>query len=164
MLTEFAVLLLLHTHFALASSGRSGYNGSRRVSAWQSDLHHCVSMSLVRVLCAGQRNDEGIRVSALLSFILNAPGMRASLLLSFLACCFFIGTAHATSCMIHEEEGKAMLCYHKSPDGRCMYYGPVCQTKVVPAAIAKLPPPVALQPASAAQENKKQLTALVPAS
>jgi hypothetical protein len=31
--------------------------------------------------------------------------------------------------MIHETEGKALLCYHKSVDGRCMHFGPACETK-----------------------------------
>ncbi|MGV3742828.1 MAG: hypothetical protein ACO1NO_11020 [Burkholderiaceae bacterium] len=39
--------------------------------------------------------------------------------------------------MPHESEGKALLCYHKSADGRCQHYGPACQTKVVQAAQTK---------------------------
>ncbi len=57
-------------------------------------------------------------------------GMRISAVLSLLASYLFIGTAHAMSCMPHESEGKASLCYHKSADGRCLHFGPACQTKI----------------------------------
>jgi hypothetical protein len=65
--------------------------------------------------------------------------MRTSLffLLSFLATGPFIGAAHAMSCMIHDAEGKAMLCYYKSADGRCVHYGPACQTKIMQAPAEK---------------------------
>jgi hypothetical protein len=118
-----------------------------------SDLRHWFSMSLVRVTHADRRDDGNIRVSTLRSLTLNAPAMRAFLLLSFLACCTFIGTAHAMSCMIHGDQGKAMLCYHKSADGRCMYYGPVCQTKIAPASMEKPLKPVVMQSTSALRKK-----------
>ncbi len=57
-------------------------------------------------------------------------GMRASLVLALLAFCPFMGAAHAMSCMIHEIENRALLCYHKSADGRCIKFGPACETTV----------------------------------
>lgn len=117
----------------------------------RSDLHHCVSLSLVRAMRAARREDGNIRASALLSLILHASVMRTFLLVSFLACCSFVGTAHATSCMMLGEQGKAMLCYHKSADGRCMHYGPACQTsqtKIVPASMTTPPKPEVMQSVS----------------
>ncbi|MDQ9169447.1 hypothetical protein Q8A64_03370 [Oxalobacteraceae bacterium R-40] len=76
--------------------------------------------------------------------------MRASLVLGLLAFFSFVGAAHAMSCMIDDSERKALLCYHKSIDGRCMQFGPACETKVMPPAAAKPVKPVSGQPTSAA--------------
>ena len=75
-------------------------------------------------------------------------GMRISAVLSLLASYFFIGTAQAMSCMPHESEGKAALCYHKSADGRCQHFGPACQTKVQEPAKTKSAKPFDTQAAA----------------
>jgi hypothetical protein len=115
----------------------------------QADLHHCDSMSSVRAKCAGWRNHERIRRSAPFIFHVSEQGMRASLALGFLIFFSFVGVAHAMSCMIDDSERKALLCYHKSIDGRCMQFGPACETKVMQPAAAKPVKPVSTQSASA---------------
>lgn len=74
--------------------------------------------------------------------------MRIVFFSNFLACSLFAGAAHAVSCMPNEAEGKASLCYHKSADGRCVQFGPPCQTEVVQTPAAKPSGPVIAQSAS----------------
>jgi hypothetical protein len=52
--------------------------------------------------------------------------------------------------MPHEPEGKALLCYHKSADGRCLYFGPACQTKVMHPPEMKPVKPVSTHAAASA--------------
>lgn len=63
--------------------------------------------------------------------------MRASLLSALFTLCAYSGAAHAMSCMIHETENKALLCYHTSADGRCLHFGPACETKATDQPAAK---------------------------
>jgi hypothetical protein len=82
------------------------------------------------------------------AFSVPVHGMRRLFILGLLAWCPFIGAAHAMSCMIHESEGKALLCYHKSADGRCLQFGPACQTKVMHPPEPKPIKPISAQAAS----------------
>lgn len=83
--------------------------------------------------------------------------MRASLLSALLILCAYSGAAHAMSCMIHETENKALLCYHTSADGRCLHFGPACETKVAnqPAAKQSEPQSEAIMTSQVAQSVKE---------
>jgi hypothetical protein len=76
--------------------------------------------------------------------------MRASFVLSLLTLFPLVGPAYAMSCMIDDTERKALLCYHRSPDGRCVQFGPACETKVMQPAEPKPAKPVSAQSTSTA--------------